>query len=853
MGEEDFFDDDDFGDIPDNTLQQWEEQAWSSTQRAKAVDIPSRPATANRSAAWRPPQPQAQRQAVPQARVQLPSAPPASAPAPPSSDYGFDDEDVIDLDEPSMVIEPASSLHAPSNPGPHARATGPSHYNTTADFDAETEAAYAAADAELDANQPAQWTHAPHLRPPPPDGIAVSSLQARIAALEADQTRLRHADQAARNAALAKQGEIAIVRANQDKAGHEYERRIAAMQKLHTDEAARAKAELDAGRQERAKLETDQRFLQHDLALEAERVKRLNGPGRARAAAGLAVGGAETPRKAKRTGLGDGFDGEDLRLKSPSKSRDKGAREQTPRQGAKRRRTANDSPIAALSFTQPSAELAAQESGGLAQSSPHGQLGPAVEERGGDGRYEFMRRLLRYSPGEGHDRSVEALTRHAFPCDPHRSLASMLLDGFASPPTTPHHQHQNPNADDLPLHLAHTLLNLWHRCLTTQHFAPLPPILDLLHWTLHPTLAPALASLIPQALPLCTATTDLIAAPLARATVNPPPTTPARAAHNPLTTSINVETLMTLHLHLAQAAHLTANAELFWRTSSFRFTLLMLNKAQPPPQIHLALHALALSAQPSSFGPLCASGAGSAAQAEQESGLVDRLTTVLFETPAPAPENEEREERDAAELKQEAAELKQAVLELLMKMCVTRHGGGLLAGHRYAVGRLVRFLHARVEELYHSSPPSLTTLTPTTPTPTPTPTTPTRTSPTPAPIRAINTTTLLLCHLLTHHPLDLPSKLAAVQGGHGKFLIALSRVAFAEGLVYERGVEERVVETAHGVLDLVLSPEEGEAVVRAVETPRGTRGGEGGGLGGGGWGGGVGVGLGWGGCWASPV
>jgi hypothetical protein len=51
----------------------------------------------------------------------------------------------------------------------------------------------------------------------------------------------------------------------------------------------------------------------------------------------------------------------------------------------------------------------------------------------------------------------------------------------------------------------------------------------------------------------------------------------------------------------------------------------------------------------------------------------------------------------------------------------------------------------------------------------------------------------------------------------------MSRVAFSEQLVFEAGIETEVVEAAHDILDNVLSPEEGEAIVKAVETPRGTR------------------------------
>lgn len=57
-------------------------------------------------------------------------------------------------------------------------------------------------------------------------------------------------------------------------------------------------------------------------------------------------------------------------------------------------------------------------------------------------------------------------------------------------------------------------------------------------------------------------------------------------------------------------------------------------------------------------------------------------------------------------------------------------------------------------------------------------------------------------------------KLAAVPGGSQKFLLALSRVAFAEGeSVIEEDIEAEAAEEAHRLLDEMLSPEEGEAVV----------------------------------------
>ncbi|TKA74653.1 hypothetical protein B0A55_07966 [Friedmanniomyces simplex] len=52
-------------------------------------------------------------------------------------------------------------------------------------LDPETEAAFAAADAEPK-RQPGQWYHAPHLQPREGDGLDRSALQARVAELEAE-------------------------------------------------------------------------------------------------------------------------------------------------------------------------------------------------------------------------------------------------------------------------------------------------------------------------------------------------------------------------------------------------------------------------------------------------------------------------------------------------------------------------------------------------------------------------------------------------------------------------------------------------------------------------------------------
>ncbi|KAI7014849.1 hypothetical protein KC366_g15672, partial [Hortaea werneckii] len=808
MADEDFFSDDDLDAVPDNTLAELEQNAISSTQRPPAeplnghVSIPSRPAHQAKQTAWRPPRPRAPPAAMaPQHRPD--SDTPVTAPAPPSSDYGFEDEDVVDLDEPSMVIQPASGPNT-RHPTQHAQHSSASaRYNRKAALDPETEAAFAAADAELGTHEPGQWTHAPPLTSRasgPNSALDVSSLQARIAALEAEQNRLRQSEQDARNAAVAKQGEIAIVRANQEKAMRDYERRIAGMQKLHAEEAARAKTELEKWRKQREKLETEGRFLQHDLAQEAERARRTNGAGKGRTTASAAAAvrnrGQETPKRAKKNGLGDGFDDDEVRILSPSRSREK-SRDATPKQGAKRKRTANDSPVTALSFAQPAASLR-HEGSEQTQTPAEHHVAVVESTRTGD-PYDFMQRLLHHSPYEGHDRSIETLTSHCFPSQPHRTFSSMLLDD-----------------------LGRACLKLWSRCVDERYYAALYLLLDLIQFALFGQLSDIVAQLIEEAVPLCMTTISLVAIPLVRVSTNPAYAANLdREAHAKLCEQIDVDEMMEFLLRLAQSATIVGSTRVedFWKCMELPFTLLMLNKAQPISQSTTTLRLLCTSSLSTTFGPVVPPESEDAAsgQSKQETAIIDRLTILLFETPKPPPDEPAYSEAELAELRNE-------ILSVFRELCLTDHGGHLLAQHRSAVGRLVRFLHGQMEKL-HLLPPAAS---PSTHSPENLTTEQTTEPPSAHPLVAqtINTTTRLLYHLLRTYDtsLHLGQKLQAVQGGYHKFLVSMTRIAFSDQLVLEAGIEDEVAEAAHAVLDNMLSPEEGEAIGRAVETPRGTRG-----------------------------
>ncbi|EME86950.1 uncharacterized protein MYCFIDRAFT_115265, partial [Pseudocercospora fijiensis CIRAD86] len=742
--EEDFFSDDDLDDIPANTLDRLEQQAFRSTQQQLN------------------PNPQLPR------HVQQQQPPQSSRPP------------------PSTIIQPAPQIQ-PHRPSYQTRPVQRNGGRVSAALDPETAAAFAAADEELDGQTFGRWPQAviPQLSKPVQAGASMdmAALQARIAELEAEQARLRLSEQQARDEARAKQGEIAIVRSNQEKTTKQYEARISVMQRLHAEEAAKSKAELEAQRKEREKMETDNRFLQHDLAQEAERTKRLTVPSRAKNTQ------RETPRKIKRTALGDGFDDGELHMTtSPSRSRDKLRGDLTPKAGAKRKRPAHDSPVHSLSFTQPPAQLRHESTGGQS-AVPFASTGPpeqATTKR--DGRYEFMQQLLNHFPHEGHAATVESLAKYSFPSQPTKTLSSILMHDIS----------YISNDESLPLRVAEVCISLWSKCLAEEYLAPFYLILELVRFALRTQSSAAKSQLLEQAIPLCTQTIELIAIPTYRASTNRKfAASMDRRKFEEQADEIDVERVLEFLQDLCHAASLQGERiEIFWKTMEQQFVLLMLNKAQPIGQVMTLLEMLQTATRETTFGVIAQN---ATRQAEFERGTIDRLTNLLFEVLEAAQGEEAYSDAEILELRIE-------VLKVLRQMCQTDHGGTLLVQNRSAIGRLVRFLDAHVKKLYQARPTyGLSSEEE-------------RHNSTTHDLLAkcVNVTVRLIYHLLRVYGdnFDFVPKLHAVHGGYHKFLVSMTRIAFTEQHIFEAGIEDEAAEAAHRILDSVLGPEDGEAVMK---------------------------------------
>jgi hypothetical protein len=306
-------------------------------------------------------------------------------------------------------------------------------------------------------------------------------------------------------------------------------------------------------------------------------------------------------------------------------------------------------------------------------------------------------------------------------------------------------------------------------------------------------------SITEKALPLILASVDLVAIPIARASTNPA-FIPDRDAPLQIKLRSEIDVLECLSLLHTIATSCVISSEAittFWQCMPNDFVLLMLMIAQPLPQIMLMLQVLSTSALPGTIGAIVPVDSGPDQQTKRETNTIERLTLLLFENPETLPDSRTANTTSNSYNPVSTGRLRVQVLQVLGGLCVHQYGGRVLARHRHCIGRLVRFLHDQIDALY-----DYTTVTHS------------------VTVESINLTTRILHHLITNFPedIDMRAKLGVIQGGSHKHLVALTRLAFSEALVLEAGIEPEVADAAHQLLDMYLSPEEGEALLQVFSS-----------------------------------
>ena len=624
---------------------------------------------------------------------------------------------------------------------------------------------------------------------------AVAALQQKLRELQGELNQAR--------------GEAIILRNNSSKTQQQYDVEVTRLKKINADQLSKQERLVQAAVAAEKSANTELQFLQSDIREENVRRKRHQ-PGSVSGGndKGFSDIGRTTPRKtaaSRSFGMGDGFDEMEMAI-SPSKGGRRGTAgavaanigERTPTKG-KRKRPVNDSPIMML-------EIDTEEAPAEADPTPVPSLqlaassGPAPAPTPS---YEYLHLVLDHIICYNSPTTFDAFAKLSFPSQPDRTFASIIfekLPNFANP--------------SIPLQLmvdfSDLLIKLWGKCLEEQFWEPIKYLVSLISFTFYlqtTAIAPGIM-------------VDLVM--VAQQTIRPLSEARYRSATGVLTpgdtwyeVEKHIDTTEILSLLCCTAAGCNAPQPQavpgfsspiveFWRLMDPENTVLLLTSKQKTSDVLAMLSLLTTSALPTSLGAISEVDES----ANLSRAIIDRVSSVLTET---------RPSVSMAEKRQ----IRLAVLRTLMAFASHPYGAIQLAQNANALPRLVTCLSLTIDSLYDMTiPPSVL----------PESRDSHSTSPFNLPLahesvelnQIINYSVALIHSLVTgpntSNIAEISAKLSVTFGGSQRYLIALGRLTFAEeDLVMERGIKSDVVEMAHELLEMVVTPEEGTMVSEAFD------------------------------------
>ncbi len=362
---------------------------------------------------------------------------------------------------------------------------------------------------------------------------------------------------------------------------------------------------------------------------------------------------------------------------------------------------------------------------------------------------------------------------------------------------------------------AESIISLWSRCFEEQYWAPVKYLMPLLSFTfqLHVTsVAPLVArSLVPIAQSTICLVADALQSRL------PDGSFPNQQEYKYYEEHIDTVEAMSL-LHMCALACATSHDDVqtglehglssFWKLMSLDMVLILLSPKQRFHDIVNMLDLLSTSSLPESIGPITE---------DKDPQLVariiiERVSARLIEGPR-SPHTQVQKKT-----------IRATALRTLIAFARYPFGALQLAIHDNALPRLMACLSTSIDELYDQ--PISSALLPDPPTP-------------PAEdhgyagyasigdasatveLSRIISQCVLLIHALVTDPhtadaADMSRKLSVFHGGSQRQLLALGRLTFAEeDLIMEAGIDSEIVEAAHELLELAVSPDEGEVVSEA--------------------------------------
>lgn len=408
------------------------------------------------------------------------------------------------------------------------------------------------------------------------------------------------------------------------------------------------------------------------------------------------------------------------------------------------------------------------ESGFASNTASDATLTAGVQDR----RYQLTQRLLNHRTELDGKRSLEALADFAFPNKSDVPMSSLFLDQMAT-------LQAGIDIEHYPVDLAVIVASLWKQCVDEKYWSPVYLLNDLASFIFiqSPTAAPSLID-------------DLVHVIQSTADVNVMPR--VRRQLSDLDPDVStIDCLELLSLMASDCASQKEDITRFWKCMRFDFVAMILSIHNPIEELLVTLALLRTSVLENTFAMVVPPNDGK--QEPSEINIIDLLTRLLVEVPKAA---KDEDPYDAIEI----SELRLDVLGLMGTMCSNDHSSRALASSPHAIGRLVWLMNDELNALYdYRNGHELKT-------------------------QLVNEATRLVFRLRTAHPklINIHDKLKVVPGSGGvhKHLIALTRLALSEGVFFEEGIEDDVVDCAYEMLEDLSSPEEAEALREAFSTAR---------------------------------
>ncbi|KAI1006970.1 hypothetical protein K3495_g1247 [Podosphaera aphanis] len=557
-----------------------------------------------------------------------------------------------------------------------------------------------------------------------------------------------------------KAGEIAIVRAKNEKINQEYERQLTAIQNQNNEQLEQKQKALEAARLAEKNTAIERDFIKRDLAEESERVRQLSRKEREKKNSASVN---TTPRKEKKSlPFRDGFDDDKVQALSPSKQQSSSKFHKnpivSPTKPAWRKRKYIE-PVA-IDALEPLNENVPLQLAHKLTVLDDESLKLLTKQ---DERFEFLGSMLDHSFDEKHLRTIQEMGKYSLPSRPNETFQALILTKVPD-------LGARKCIEKFPIEFCEFLISLWTNCIEEKYYQPVYLFIDLLTLALEIKTTTIVPSIINSLLPILQRTADLVAIPRFQSL-----STDKYDKHINLTACMNLLYLASLGC-MSKPLH---NTE-FWKLMRWDFVLLMLSTNQFKADYDLMLQLLSTSVMSNSLGAL----SGDDKQDRQAGWIIDRLTYPLNEHPCKPMSTERFEKKDLNHIRLQ-------ILRLMTSITRSPYASKVLADHPQAIGRLICLISDELDVLYDFESRYQESA------------------------KIINIGTRLLHHLIIKHEsvVDVQQKLSNIHGGSQKYLLSLSRLHFAEeDLVMESKIDPDIAGFALELLELVVTPEEGDAI-----------------------------------------